>query len=87
MRIEEQIIDLKRLILSATKKALTVDECAVYLGITSSRLRHMISDKELPYYKHHGRIFFDREELERTLLSERYMTQREIDNEAEKLKN
>ena len=66
-----------------TKKVMTFDEAATYMGISKSCLYKMTSQKTISHYKPNGKmIFFDREELENYLLSVRVKPQSEIEEEA-----
>lgn len=66
-----------------SKKVLTFDEAASYMGMSKSCLYKMTSQKIVPHYKPNGKmIFFDREELETYLLSVRVKPQTEIDEAA-----
>ena len=47
------------------KKVLTVDEAADLLGYRKNYIYKLISMRKLPYYKPlHGKVIFNREELE-----------------------
>lgn len=66
-----------------TKKVLTFDEAASYMGMSKSCLYKMTSQKIVPHYKPNGKmIYFEREELESYLLSVRIKPQTEIDEAA-----
>jgi len=66
-----------------SKKVLTFEEAAVYMGMSKSCLYKMTSQKIVPHYKPNGKlIFFDREELENYLLSVRVKPQVEIEEAA-----
>ena len=52
-----------------TKKVLTFDEAARYMGMSKSCLYKMTSQKIVPHYKPNGKmIFFEREEIEKWIL-------------------
>ncbi|MDO9154165.1 MAG: helix-turn-helix domain-containing protein [Paludibacter sp.] len=62
-----------------TKRVMTFEEAATYMGMSKSCLYKMTSQKIVPHYKPNGKmIFFDREELEAYLLSVRIKPQSEI---------
>lgn len=84
MRIEERLLSLERLILCSTKKVLNTEECAKYLNVSADRVRHMVTNKEIPCYKFKGKNYFNREELEATIMQDRQPTQTEIEAEAMK---
>ena len=62
-----------------TKKVLTFEEAANYMGISKSGLYKMTMKRTIPHYKPNGKmIYFEREELEAYLLSVRIKPQTEI---------
>ena len=66
-----------------TKKVLTFEEAANYMGMSKSCLYKMTSQKIVPHYKPNGKlIFFELDELERWLMSVRVKPQCEIEEEA-----
>lgn len=82
MTIEQRLERIERTVTLAFKKVLNVSDMALMLGVSESRVRHIASERQLPYYKTNGRIYFDREEVERHLKSNRYPSQQEIDSKA-----
>ncbi len=66
-----------------TKKVLTFEEAANYMGMSKSCLYKLTSQKIVPHYKPTGKmIFFDKDELEIFLLSVRIKPQSEIEEAA-----
>lgn len=66
-----------------TKKVLTFEEAANYMGVSKSCLYKMTSQKIVPHYKPMGKmIFFELDELENFLLSVRIKPQAEIKENA-----
>ena len=62
-----------------TKKVLTFEEAANYMGISKSCLYKMTMKRTIPHYKPNGKmIYFEREEVEAYLLSVRIKPQTEI---------
>lgn len=47
------------------QRYLDVAACAVYLGRSQDAVRHMVKRGQIPHRKWHGRVIFDREELDR----------------------
>ena len=82
----EEITDLVTTrTLFATKEVLTTDEAARYLGISKSYLYKLTMRREIPHYKPMGKMcFFNRQELESWLQSNRVATATEISDEAER---
>ncbi|MEI6555065.1 MAG: helix-turn-helix domain-containing protein [Paludibacter sp.] len=65
------------------KKVLTFSEGCEYAGISHSCMYKMTSQKVIPHYKPAGKlIFFEREELEKWLLSVKVKSQSEIEDAA-----
>jgi len=53
-------------------KALTVDEAAVFMGLSKNYLYKLICKKKVPHYKPlGGRVFFKQDELEAFLFRNR----------------
>lgn len=68
---------------TVSKKVLTFEEAANYMGVSKSFLYKATSQKLISHYKPNGKmIFFDREELEAYLLSVRVKPQSEIEEAA-----
>ena len=68
-----------------TKKVLTFNETANYMGISKSCLYKMTMNRTIPHYKPNGKmIYFEREEVEAYLLSVRIKPQTEIETGASK---
>lgn len=82
MSAEERLERIERLILINTKEALTVSEVALMLGISESRVRHLTSEKELPYYKQGKNTYFKKSEVESWMLKDRVPTNAEIRSKA-----
>lgn len=76
--ISDRLERIEKLILLASKNVLTVAEVALMMGITEGRVRHLTSEKELPYYKQGKKTFFKKSEIESWMLSNRVPTNAEI---------
>ena len=66
-KILAKMEDLENRMAVNGKELLTSKEAAVYLGVSESRLSHMTSDGELPYYQANGRgckRFYRKSELD-----------------------
>jgi excisionase family DNA binding protein len=67
-----------------TKEVLTSDEAARYLGISKSYLYKLTMQQKIPHYKPMGKMcYFNREELEHWLQSNRVATDEEISQQAQ----
>lgn len=80
MGIEQRIERIERLLILSSKKALNVADVALLLGVSESRVRHMANDQEIPSYKAGGKLYFDKDEIERHLLSNRRPSKQEINS-------
>lgn len=68
-----------------TKVVLTSVEAAAYMGVSKSYLYKLTMKGEIPHYKPNGKMcYFNREELEEWLQSNRCATKEEIGNRASK---
>lgn len=66
-------------VMLATKEVLTSDEAARYMGISLSYLYKLTMKHEIPHYKPMGKMcYFNRQELESWLQSNRVSTETEI---------
>jgi len=71
-------------ILNCTKEVLTSDEAARYLGISKSYLYKLTMKQLIPHYKPLGKMcYFNRQELEQWLQSNRVSTEEEIEQKAQ----
>ncbi len=80
MDLDKRLERIERVFTLAFKKVLNVSDVALLLGISESRVRHMTNDGLLPYYKPNGKLYFDKDEIERYLLSNRQSSNVEIDS-------
>ena len=66
-----------------TKKVLTTEEAARYLGVSISYLYKLTMQRRIPHSKPLGKkCYFDREELEQWLLTNKVATSEQIEKEA-----
>ena len=70
-----------------TKEVLTSDECAKYLGVSKSCLYKWTMTRQIPHFKSpKGKIcFFNRQEVEAWMQSNRVATDAELEAQAQKL--
>lgn len=83
MTTEERLERIERLLIISVKEALTVAEVAIFLGISESRVRHLTSNKEMPYYKQGSKTYFKKSEIEKWMLNERISTKEDIEAQAQ----
>lgn len=83
--IQKELKEIKELLKKQTlqqKKFLTVEETSEFLGLSTSRLYKMTSDKEIPHYKPGGKkIYLNRQELEQWILRGRVDSINDVDDE------
>lgn len=82
MTIEQRLERIERLLIIGSKEVLTTSDVALLLNISESRVRHLASAKEIPYYKQGGRTYFKKSEIEEWQLSQRIPTNKEIKRRA-----
>lgn len=67
-----------------TKEVLTSDEAAKYMGISKSYLYKLTMRQQIPHYKPMGKLcYFNRQELEQWLQSNRVATDNELNDRAQ----
>jgi len=81
----KQVADLiSANIINCSKEVLTSDEAARYLGISKSYLYKLTMQQKIPHYKPLGKMcYFNREELEQWLQTNRVATDEEISQQAQ----
>lgn len=82
MNIEERLERIERMVAIGFKKVLNVTDVALLLGVSESRVRHLVAAKEIPHYKPNGRIYFDKEDIENYLLRNRRPSKAELESAA-----
>jgi len=85
LKMESQNNRIKVLehILFDGKDALTLEEAALFMGISKSTLYKMTHKHELPFYRPNGKlIYFEKSELVKWMLQNRSMTEEEIKDAA-----
>lgn len=79
-KIIEQLNRIERYSMMAAKAMLTIDEAAVYTGLSKSWLYKATCNHTLPHYKPNGKIiYFDRTELDAWMKQNRISTAAEAD--------
>lgn len=79
--IEERLTNLER-INQGAKTILTLEEVAEYTNYSKSYIYKLTSRREIPCYKPNGKqLYFKRTEIDEWLLSNRKMTNKEIESE------
>ena len=70
-------------IINTQKEVLTSDEAARYMGVSKSNLYKLTMTKQIPHYKTGKLCYFNRQELERWLQSNRIATGEELSQKAQ----
>ncbi len=82
MGVEERLERIERLMVISSKAVLDTKEVALMLNISESRVRHLVSERNIPHYKQ-GRItYFKKSEIEEWQLQNRIPTNDEIRKKA-----
>lgn len=83
--IQKELKEIKELLKKQTlqqKEILTIEEASEFLGLSTSRLYKMTSNKEIPHYKPGGKkIYLNRQELEQWIFNSRVDSINDIDDE------
>ena len=85
LKLESQNNRIKTLehLLFDAKDVLTLEEAALFMGISKSSLYKMTHKHELPFYRPNGKlIYFEKSELVKWMLQNRSMTEDEIEEAA-----
>ena len=81
MSIEERLERIETLISLKVKDVLSVKEVAALIGRSESRIRHLVSHREIPHYKNDmGKVSFLRSEIEAWHLGKKIHTVAELDS-------
>ena len=79
--IEERLTNLERINQEA-KTILTLEEVAKYTNYSKSYIYKLTSRREIPCYKPNGKqLYFKRTEIDEWLLTNRKMTNKEIESD------
>lgn len=82
--ILEKLLSIETLLLDK-KKVLNPDELANYTGYSKSTIYKMVQNNVLPYSKPNGKhLFFDKEEIDEWLLSNKSKSKLQLKYEASK---
>lgn len=82
-KLFEKISSLENKLLISTKEVLTLDEVAIYTGLSKSHIYKLCSTNDIPFYKPQGKVnYFNRVEIENWLQQNRVATNQEIEQNA-----
>jgi excisionase family DNA binding protein len=88
LTMEQEVINelekIKQLTLLSVKEALTMNEAALFTGLSKSHIYKLCMNKKIPFYKGDGGklSFFSKEELTQWMLQNRVSTSSEIEAQA-----
>ncbi|MBD5204977.1 MAG: helix-turn-helix domain-containing protein [Bacteroidales bacterium] len=80
-RIEKRLERIEALISLTAKEVLSVKEVAALINRSESRIRHLVSKREIPHYKNDmGQVSFLKSEVEAWRLGRKVQTATELDS-------
>ena len=77
--MKEQLDRIEKLVRVGAKEVLNVEEAALMLGVSKSRVYHLVSSRDIPHYKNGKSVLFKKSEIEKWQLRDRIPTNEEID--------
>lgn len=81
--IRTQIVhEIKTVATVFLKPVWDIEDCAIALKKSESRVRHMANDGILPHYKQNGSLYFKREEIQAWQTAHRKASKDEINSQA-----
>lgn len=80
--MKEQLDRIEKLVRVGAKEVLNVEEAALMLGVSKSRVYHLVSSRDIPHYKNGKSVLFKKSEIEKWQLRDRIPTNEEIDIKA-----
>ena len=80
--MKEQLDRIEKLVRVGAKEVPNVEEAALMLRVSKSRVYHLVSSREIPHYKNGKNVLFKKSEIEEWLLRDRIPTNNEIDSKA-----
>jgi excisionase family DNA binding protein len=70
--------ELKKATAIASKDILSVEECAIFTGLTKLTIYSLSSKRDIPHYKKGNKLYFSKKELEAWIRKDRIATNDEI---------
>lgn len=80
--IDERFDRLEKMTLIGGKAVLNVKEAAIYTCKNIKTIYNLVNKRKIPHYKHEGKLYFKKAELDEWLTENRIKTSKEIDIEA-----
>lgn len=79
----EQLNRIEQYALMAAKNMFTVEEAALYIGISKDHLYKLVCSRQIPHFKPRGKmVYFEKAEIDQWLKQGKVMTQAEAENYA-----
>jgi excisionase family DNA binding protein len=84
LEVKKEFEKLQKMALLGTKKAFTMNDAALFTGLSKSHMYKLVCKKKIPHYKSDGGKFtyFDKDELTAWMLQHRVKTSDELETEA-----
>lgn len=82
MSVEERLERIEQLLVLSSKAVFNTKEAAMFLGISETRLYHLVSEKSVPHYKRGTANYFKKSELESWMTARRIHTEEELRSRA-----
>lgn len=83
MSIDERLERIEARLAMSVSEVMTVRDVAILLGRSESRIRHLVSRRDIPHYKNdRGQVTFRKSEIEEWRLGQRVPTNAEIESKA-----
>lgn len=80
--MQEQLDRIEKLVRLNSKEVLDVEEVALMLNVSKSRIYHLVSSRNIPHYKQGKKVYFKKSEIKEWQLQDRIPTNAEIDSKA-----
>lgn len=80
MTVENRLERIERLVLLGSKQVLDTKEVALLLGISESRIRHLVSERNIPHYRQGAKLYFKKSEIEQWQTQTRIPTIAEMES-------
>ena len=83
MTIDERLKRIERLLILNGKEVFDVADLSTYLGVSESRIYHLVSDRGIPHYKQGKQVRFSKREIDDWMLGERIPTNAELQTQCQ----
>lgn len=80
--LNERLARIEQLLTISAKEVFDINEAALFLGLSKSRVYHLTSQREIPHYKQGKSVYFKKTELEDWMTAQRIPTDAEVVSQA-----